>query len=437
MVTRFAAGVHGRRGMARCPRLAVAKWSIAAMVASMVVAASATDIADIVCEDGMCYPVQRSGTEIVAEETPFDAMPEFEVVAAADGYMGRDAFLRFLRSGLSDGEGGESARTFARSPLDFLASHGLALTLLAVFLAGMALNLTPCVLPMIPVQLAILGAGADATRRGGFVRGLVYGSAMALGYGVPGALIARSGGFLGTLQSSPWFNIGVAALFVVLALALFDVIYIDLSRYRRAGGGKAAGLAAVFVAGVFSALLAGSCVAPALIAVILLSGTLYSSGHSAALAMPLVLGVGMGFPWPFIAAGISRLPKPGAWMVRVKRVFGVIVALMAIYYANIATALWNGGRGEADGVASIDVRDLPALMAEQRERPLLIDFRATWCRSCAAMERTTLRDEEVLRAIGEGCDFIRVDAEDPGEAGTARILRAFGVIGVPAWRIIR
>ena len=53
------------------------------------------------------------------------------------------------------------------------------------------------------------------------------------------------------------------------------------------------------------------------------------------------------------------------------------------------------------------------------------------------MERTTLRDEEVLRVIGEDCDFIRVDAENPGEAGTARILRAFGVIGVPAWHIIR
>jgi thiol:disulfide interchange protein len=411
-----------------------ALMSVAA-AAAMAVSAMAAEVADIVCEDGMCYPVFAHGAE--TSEAVADGAGGFDIVAAADGYMGRDAFLRFLGSGLSGENGGGAAKTFSRSPLDFLAAHGLALTLLVVFLAGMALNLTPCVLPMIPVQLALLGAGAGVPRGRGFSRGLVYGSAMALGYGIPGALVARSGGFLGTLQSSPWFNLGVAVLFVVLALALFDVILIDFSRHRGAGGGRPAGVAAVFAAGVFSALLAGSCVAPALIAVILLSGTLYSSGHTAALAMPLVLGLGMGFPWPFIAAGLSRLPRPGAWMVRVKRVFGVIVVLLAIYYANIATAMWGGRQGDAGEVESIDIRDLPSFLAKPRERPLLLDFRASWCRSCAAMERTTLSDKDVMRVIDSSYDFVRIDAEKPAEKETARILRSFGVIGVPAWRVIR
>lgn len=408
----------------------------AAIAATMAAVALATDFTDVICEDGMCYlPTNKVEAAGGVEATSADA--GFEVIAAADGYMGRDAFLHFLRSGLAGEAGGAPAETFARSPLDFLAAHGLALTLLAVFLAGMALNLTPCVLPMIPVQLALLGVGADAPRRRSLARGLVYGFGIALGYGLPGALVARSGGFLGTLQSSPWFNLGVAALFVVLALALFDVILIDFSRYRGAGGGRATGIAAVFAAGIFSAILAGSCVAPALIAVILLSGSLYSSGHTTALAMPLVLGLGMGFPWPFVAAGLSRLPRPGAWMVRVKRVFGVIVVLMAIYYANIATAMWNRRPGDAAAIESIDVRDLPALVAEPHGKPLLLDFRASWCRSCAAMERTTLRDGDVERAIQDSFDFVRVDAEKPGEEETARILRSFGVVGVPAWRIVR
>lgn len=429
----------GPRAVANGPRrrFATLLLVVAVAVAALPVVAEFTDF---VCEDGMCFPVSgkvADGADGADGDNGSAVMPEFEVVAAADGYMGRDAFLRFLRTGLSGEADAGASKTFARSPLDFLAARGLLLTLLAVFLAGMALNLTPCVLPMIPVQLALLGVGSDAPRRRGLTRGLVYGSGITLGYGLPGALVARSGGFLGTLQSSPWFNLGVAALFVVLALALFDVILIDFSRLRGVGGGKATGLAAVFAAGIFSAVLAGSCVAPALIAVVLLAGSLYSSGHTAALAMPLVLGLGMGFPWPFVAAGLSRLPRPGAWMVRVKRVFGVIVVLMAIYYANIATAMWNRRPDGAAEAESVDVRDLPSLLATPRDRPLLLDFRASWCRSCAAMERTTLRDDDVVRVMEESFDFVRVDAENPAEKGTAGILRAFGVIGVPAWRIVR
>src|SRR4030095_4430190 len=106
-------------------------------------------------------------------------------------------------------------------------------------IGGLALNLTPCVLPMIPINLAIIGAGAQASSRGrGFWLGLAYGGAMAVVYGVLGLIVILTAGTFGTINSSAWFNLGIAVLFVVLGLAMFDVLLIDFSQYSshfRAG----------------------------------------------------------------------------------------------------------------------------------------------------------------------------------------------------------
>ena len=401
---------------------------------------------DVICVGNMCFPADAAPADAPGETPPpatdAPAIPAgFVLAAAADGYMPRDAFLAFLQRA-AHVSAPDDAETFSRAPRSFVARRGWLLTLLLIFAAGMALNLTPCVLPMIPVQLAILGIGhghdAPGSRRAGFARGLVYGASMAVSYGLLGALVVRSGGFFGTLQSSPWFNLAIAALFVVLALALFDVFYIDFSRFGRYSG-KSAGLAAVFATGAIDALLAGSCVAPALLAVLVLAGTLYAEGHAAALALPFVLGLGMGFPWPFIATGLAALPKPGAWMARVKAVFGVIVVLLAVYFANLATADFNRAARQAPDGASVDVRDLPARLAQADPagKPILLDFWATWCRNCSAMERVTFRDPDVARMLRENFILVRVQAENPADPETARMLRAYNVIGVPAFRALR
>ena len=77
--------------------------------------------------------------------------------------------------------------------------------------------------------------------------------------------------------------------------------------------------------GAVAALLAGACVAPVVIQVVLFSSNLYANGTTAALALPFLLGVGMAIPWPIAGAGIAALPKTGAWMVRIKQVFGVVI----------------------------------------------------------------------------------------------------------------
>ena len=92
--------------------------------------------------------------------------------------------------------------------------------------------------------------------------------------------------------------------------------------------------------GAIAALLAGACVAPVVIQVVLFASQLYSAGNASALALPFVLGLGMALPWPIAGAGFAALPKPGAWMNKVKYVLGVFILVTAAYYGYLAYTLF-------------------------------------------------------------------------------------------------
>src|SRR3984893_8910339 len=259
-------------------------------------------------------------------------LDDFTIAGTTYGYLGKDGFLQFIHNAENDVKA--KGMCEGRGPLAIL---------LIVFLGGLALNLTPCVLPMIPINLAIIGAGSQAGSRGrGFLLGSVYGAAMAFVSGVLGVVVILTAGTFGTINSSPWFNAGIAALFVVLSLAMFDVIVIDFSRFSSGftvSDSSRGTLLVAFMMGGIAALLAGACVAPVVVEVVLWSSKLYSAGTTAALALPFVLGVGMAVPWPIAGAGIAALPRPGAWMVRIKQVFGVVILVTAVYYGYEAYTL--------------------------------------------------------------------------------------------------
>lgn len=360
----------------------------------------------------------------------------YQVAGSAAGYVGTDEFLAFLNTAAS---GTASAGWFE--------GRGILSVLAIVFLGGLALNLTPCVLPMIPINLAILGAGRQAhSRARGFILGSTYGAAMALAYGLIGATVIMTTGTFGAINASPWFNLAVAATFVVLALAMFDVLMIDFSRFVpdvSAASKRRGTLAMAFSMGTVAALLAGACVAPVVIQVVLFSSDLYASGTRAGLALPFVLGLGMAAPWPFAGASLSVLPKPGAWMVRVKQALGVIILGTAIYYGYLGYALAAGpeppaGRpGAASATEDGWYRSLEeGLAAADREnKPVLVDMWATWCKNCYVMDATTLADPSVTRAL-DGYIKVKFQAEDPSETPTWDVMERFGAVGLPTYVVL-
>jgi thiol:disulfide interchange protein DsbD len=370
---------------------------------------------------------------------PLTALGGFTVLGSTGGYLGTRDFIQFVR----DAESGVQQR-------GMFEGQGPLVILALVLIGGLALNLTPCVLPMIPINLAIIGAGAQAgSRMRGFLLGATYGGAMAVVYGILGLIVILTAGTFGTINSSPWFNLGIAAIFVPLGLAMFDVLTIDFSRLSsrfRINETSRGTFMLAFSMGAIAALLAGACVAPVVIQVVLFSSNLYATGTTIALALPFLLGVGMALPWPVAGAGIAALPKPGAWMVRVKQAFGVFILGTAVYYGYTSYTLFSDRWVDADEVASSVQEklkegwhaDLAAglAVAAREQKPVLVDLWATWCKNCLTMDKTTLADPEVTAALANYVK-IKFQAENPDQAPASDVMQHFGAIGLPTYVVLK
>ena len=305
-----------------------------------------------VCVDGVCYPSEEAArADGVSEEkikaalaehaaAPGEAAPSlgFSLPTVAEepadksrtrvaiGYMKAPQMIAFLRNEPAAKE---------------LADHALWMILLLVLAGGLAANLTPCVLPLVPVNLSLVGKGA--------IRGAAYGLGITTAYGCLGLAAAFGGLAFGTIQSSPWFSLLAACVFVFLGLAVAEVFRIDFSRFRprtkrgapKDGTVSAPSLLKPFALGAWSAVLAGACVEPILIATLVLTAEWFAAGRTWSVVLPFVLGAGMGLPWPFAAAGMKVLPRPGAWMRWVNRVFAVMMFGMAAWYGWLAWNAWH------------------------------------------------------------------------------------------------
>ncbi len=298
-------------------------------------------------------------------------------------------------------------------------------------------------LPLIPINVAIIGAGAKAgSRSRGFALGGAYGAGIALVYGLLGLAVMLSfASAFGTINATPWFNGLIAALFIVLGLAMFDIIQIDFTKFQTKLGirkNEKGSFGIAFAMGSISALLAGACVAPVVISTILFAQDSYSQGNTLALALPFLLGIGMALPWPFVGAGLSVMPKPGMWMVRVKQAFGVFIIGFAIYYGYQAYTLMRVDTTASEGVKEGWYTSLEEGLAEAKAtgKPVVIDFWATWCKNCLKMDATTLKDPAVIAKL-DGFVKIKYQAERPDLSPTTEIMEYYGVIGMPAYRVLK
>lgn len=368
---------------------------------------------------------------------------DFTISKRLVGYAGADKFLKFLDLAKTDKAGSGS------SLLEQFNNGNMWFSLIIIFIGGLALNLTPCVLPMIPVNIAIIGAGAQAgSRIRGFFIGFVYALGIAMVYGIVGGIVVITGSTFGTLNSSPWFNLSISLIFIILSLAMFDIFTIDFSKFQTSGYSiiNKSPVAIVFLIGGVSALLAGACVAPVVIAVLIFASQIYSQGNFIGIFLPFFLGLGMSSIWPFAGAGLSLLPRPGKWMLFVKKIFAVLILLSGFYYAHLAYSIYKTAP-RTDKLFYTDYNistqqqgwhddlDLVLELSQKENKPLLIDFWASWCKNCKVMNKTTLQNKFVQERINPLIK-LKFQAEHPDSKEIKEVLDYFGVIGLPTFLIL-
>lgn len=210
-----------------------------------------------------------------------------------------------------------------------------------VFLAGVLTSLTPCIYPMIPITAAIVGggeavAGAERPRWRPLLLSLTYVVGLALVYAALGLVAGLSGTMFGRISTNPWLYFAMANLLVLAALAMLDVIPVRLPSalvQRAATAGTGGRFGGAFVMGAMSGLVAAPCSAPVMIAVL----TWVTETRSAILGFVYLFVFSLGMCTLLVVVGVSsgslsRLPRAGMWMVRVKKLFGIVMLGVAEYY---------------------------------------------------------------------------------------------------------
>jgi cytochrome c-type biogenesis protein len=208
------------------------------------------------------------------------------------------------------------------------------LALPAAFLAGVLTSFTPCIYPLIPITVGIIGAKSSQTRKRGFLLSLVYVLGLSLVYALLGAIAALSGMFFGQISTSMWAYLIVGNLFLLFGLSMLDVFSLQFTFLQKWNpAAKGTGMLTAFIFGGVSAVIAGPCTTPVL-------GTLLAFVAS---RQNVLLGVSMLFLFAFgmgsllIIVGtftglLSTIPRSGAWMITIKKAFGFLMIGLGEYF---------------------------------------------------------------------------------------------------------
>lgn len=229
-------------------------------------------------------------------------------------------------------------------------SHSLLFAILVAFLAGILTSFTPCIFPMIPITMAVLGNHAESrTRLQNFVTSCVYVLGIATTYSALGLAAASSGSLFGATLGNPFVLGAVCLIFFVMALSMYGLFEIQVpafvrNRFGRSKDGQT-GLLNAYLTGLFAGIVASPCVGPVLVTIL----THVASTQNLTRGFFLLFAYALGLGWIFIAIGLFSnitkvLPRSGPWMNSMKFVLGTLMLIAFYYYLNLLLpARWFDG----------------------------------------------------------------------------------------------
>ncbi len=365
-----------------------------------------------------------------------------------------------------------------------LEHSGLILSLLFVFIGGLALNLTPCVYPLIPITVGFFGGQSEGSTKKLFLMGLFFVLGMAITYSVVGVVTALSGAVFGSLLQNPVVIIFIALIFVVLSLSMFGVYEFNLptSIVAKAGGAKSGYLGALFM-GLTMGIVAAPCIGPFVLGLVTYVAAKADPYYG--FMMFFFLALGLGFPYLILAVfsgKIKKLPRAGEWMEAVKHIFGFILLGMAIYfvlpllpesfagfilpvfmiiaaiyitfvdkYANkikgfrifkiafsiilVAVAIYSLIPSEKNSIEWKNYNQTVLPASVEGGKGTIIDFYADWCIPCKELDAKTFTDPKVISAAKEFRTY-KANMTKSLSPDVESLRNKFNIVGVPTVLIL-
>lgn len=436
------------------------------------------------CDDKQCYRPMTEIVELEINVNNAESRPEENAEVFGNIDFSKPTQTSTTESTNNDsGQLKENERT-SEAPAEedeiskFIEEEGMVLALLLIFAGGLALNLTPCVYPLIPITISYFGAQGGGSKFQSIMMGVFYALGMAVTYSTLGVVAASTGSLLGNALQNPFVIAFVALILITLGLSMFGLYEIKVpQKLALAGNKNRSGLVGSLLMGLLVGLIAAPCIGPFVLSLLL---------YVAKIADPFmgfilffVLAMGLGFPYIFLAAfsnTLSKLPRSGEWMEGVKIIFGLIlfgmalntlapiipdevykivfpgyIILAGIYLLLIdrkgqtskgysiiknliviAAIIWgtwelkpNEGTAEVEFAWMTSVEQIDGSVKVEK-KPVMIDFWAEWCAQCKELDKYTYTDQEIID-LSKSFNNIKIDLTQENSAITDR----FDIKGLP------
>lgn len=217
-----------------------------------------------------------------------------------------------------------------------IESKGFFWAFVGIFFAGLALNLTPCVYPLIPITISYFGGQAEGKKGNLLLLSLLYVLGMAITYSVLGVAAALTGSILGVWLQNPWVLVFIALVMVALALSMFGLyeIRVPAGLANFAGQSKQGYFGTLFM-GLTVGIIAAPCIGPFVLGLLTYVGE--KGDPVMGFLMFFVLALGLGVPFIFLAifsGAVKYMPRSGGWMEWIRKIFGFILIGIAFYFIN-------------------------------------------------------------------------------------------------------
>ena len=353
-------------------------------------------------------------------------------------------------------------------------------TLLGIFAGGMALNLTPCVYPLIPITISYFGGRSDRRQLVG--HGICYIGGLAITNSTLGVIAALTGGLMGAMLQNPLMLILVAVLLIILATSLFGLWELRLpSGLMQAASRSYAGYVGTLFMGLTMGVVAAPCIGPFVLGLLTWVASMGSPWLGFIVFFTLSLGLGLPlFVLALFSGNLSRLPRSGEWMLWVRKLMGWVLIGMAVYFIRpvvpemarillpaivalaaglhltwidktqasfrafewiktitgitaliIATLIIGNWLKQGPTVSWQPYSDQLLSESKSANRSVIIDFSADWCSACRELDEVTFHHPDVVKHAERHFTMIKVDVTQGGNPLHERLLKQYNVKGVP------